>query len=310
MKWISDLLKNKKALQNILSGILFGVPILALLLFWGVLQHIDFAGTDLDFTTLGFVAIVFLLSGDQVKIDWRRRSKDDFEEEDEEHRKTIAECDAINFIDKDYKLGYQFVKNLNAETQLKYNVKYTEKIIKGYQKKKNKLIRKGAKISEIELIDNKIEQLEKEPLTPNWWDYKYRFTPFEYYEIISSYDNMSETVGIEDGSSIKTSPINRNRGWSFIFGIFRSTVLASVGLTVLFTVPFVQAFTILGVLILTLVLIAFIAYYFNTLYMARKVKPATVSKLIKKQDMRKYVDVNTIIEITVEEVKEKDNEKD
>ena len=150
MKWLSDFLRDKDKITNTISGVIFAVPFLILLFYWGVLDNIQLSGS-LDVKTLGFVAVVFLLSGDQVKIDWRKRSKKDFEETDTEHKATMAKCDSIKFTDVDYDLGKQYENKLNKETQHKYNVKYTDSILAQIDRKINKLIRKGATVEEVEV---------------------------------------------------------------------------------------------------------------------------------------------------------------
>ncbi|WBK39937.1 hypothetical protein [PinkBerry-associated phage LS06-2018-MD08] len=79
MEWLSEFLRDRKKIRNVISGIIIGIPFLILLFYWGVLDNFELT-RDLDFKTLGFISLVFVLSGDQVKIDWRRRSKEDFED--------------------------------------------------------------------------------------------------------------------------------------------------------------------------------------------------------------------------------------
>lgn len=298
MKWLNDFLRDKDKIRNTISGVIIGVPFLVLLFWWGVLENIQIT-KDFDFTTLGFISLVFVLSGDQVKVDWRRRSKKDFEETDKEHETTIVDCDSIVFTDDDYSLGKEYVDKLNAETRHQYNVKYTDKLLLKLDRQINKLIRKGKPIKEVDELRAIKVDLKSTPLTPNLWNFRYKFTEFDYYVIASSYDNMGEVVTIEDGSSIQVNIINRNRGISFIFGIIRSTITATAGLYILFTVPFLQAFLIMGLLALTLIVIALFSYSMNTAYMLKKVKPATLRKLYRKEEMRTHIDTAVTNEVTV-----------
>ncbi|WBK39992.1 hypothetical protein [PinkBerry-associated phage LS06-2018-MD08] len=112
---------------------------------------------------------------------------------------------------------------------------------------------------------------------------------------------MGEINTIEDGASIKVNAINRNRFWSFLFGIGRSVVQASAGLYILFTAPLGQSLVIILMLAITLAVIALMAYSMNTLYMMKKVKPATIKKLYRKQEMKKYIDSNETHEVTLTE---------
>lgn len=300
MEWLSEFLRDRKKIRNVISGIIIGIPFLILLFYWGVLDNFELT-RDLDFKTLGFISLVFVLSGDQVKIDWRRRSKEDFEDTDIEHKATIKECDSLIFTDEDYKLGKAYEDKLNKETQHKYNVKFTDTQIAKLDRKINKLIRKNSKVEEVEKLRQLKKHLKENPIQPDWWNFKYRFTPFDYNDIASSYEDMGEINTIEDGASIKVNAINRNRFWSFLFGIGRSVVQASAGLYILFTAPLGQSLVIILMLAITLAVIALMAYSMNTLYMMKKVKPATIKKLYRKQEMKKYIDSNETHEVTLTE---------
>ena len=289
MKWLNDFLKDRDKIRNTISAVIIGVPFVVLFFYWGVLENIQIT-RDFDFKTLGFISLVFVLAGDQVKVDWRRRSKQDFEQTDIEHKSTMDLLDAIEFIDEDYSQGKAYVDKLNDKTRHQYNVKYTDKQIAKLDRQINKMIRKGKSVDEVESVRRIKRELKENPISPNWWNFRYKFTEFDYYEISSSYDDMGEINTIEDGSSIKVNIINRNRGLSLVFGVIRSTVTATAGLYILFTVPLLQMFIILGLLAISLLVIALFSYSMNTAYMLKKVKPATERKLYRKQEMRKHVD--------------------
>jgi hypothetical protein len=302
VKWFKDFLNAPQAIRDTISGIILGVPFIVLLFFWGVLDGLTIDDLNLEVSTIGFITLVFLVAGDMVKVDWRRRSKEDSEKKDE-ISELIKENDEILFTEKDDEQGYKLVEELNENTQARMNVELTKKPINKLRNKRAKLLRKNAPIEELNKLQVKIDKLVKTPLQPRWFEFWYKITPFVYFDIISPYDEMDSTVKIKDGTSTKSNPINRGRLRSWIIGLVRSLLLASAGLGIAFSVPLWTALTVLIMLAVTLVAISVMSYYFNNKYMLGKHKQTLKEKIQRKKKLRDDID-STPTEVSAELFKE------
>jgi hypothetical protein len=289
MKWFKDFLNDPQAIRDTISGIILGVPFIVLLFFWGVLDGLTIEDLNLELSTIGFITMVFLVAGDMAKVDWRRRSKED-REQDDEIAELIIENDSIEFTEKDDEQGYKLVDELNENTQARMNIELTKKPINKLRNKRARLLRKNAPITELKKLQTKIDQLIKTSLEPRWFNFKYKITPFVYFDIISPYDEMDSTVKIKDGASTKSNPINRGRMRSWIIGIVRSLLLASAGLGIAFSVPFVTAISVIVMLAITLTAISVMSYYFNNKYMLGKHKQTLKEKIQRKKKLRDDID--------------------
>jgi hypothetical protein len=315
MKWFKDFLNDPQAIRDTISGIILGVPFIVLLFYWGVLDSLTIDDLNLEVSTIGFITLVFLVAGDMVKVDWRRRSKEDREKEDDESDLSdlIKENDAIEFTEKDDEQGYKLVEELNENTQARMNVELTKKPINKLRNKRAKLLRKNAPIDELKKLQVKIDKLVKTPLEPRWFNARYKITPFVYFDIISPYDEMDSTVKIKDGNSTKSNPINRGRVRSWVIGLVRSLLLASAGLGIAFSVPLWTALTVLIMLAVTLVAISVMSYYFNNKYMLGKHKQTLKEKIQRKKKLRDDIDSiptevdKELFENVIETLKESDD---
>jgi hypothetical protein len=293
MKWFKDFLNDPQAIRDTISGIILGVPFIVLLFYWGVLDQLTVDDLNLELSTISFIALVFLIAGDMAKVDWRRRSKED-REQDEEIAELIVENDSIEFTEKDDEQGYKLIDELNEQTQARMNVELTKKKIKRLRNKRAKLLRKNAPIEELKDLQNKIDKLIKTPLEPRWFNIRYKITPFVYFDIISPYDEMDSTVKIKDGASTKSNPINRGRARSWIIGVVRSVLLASAGLGIGFSVPLWTALVVLVTLAIILLAISVMSYYFNNKYMLGKHKQTLKEKIQRKKKLREDIDSKPI----------------
>jgi hypothetical protein len=294
MKWFKDFLNDPQAIRDTISGIILGVPFIVLLFYWGVLDSLTIDDLNLEVSTISFIALVFLISGDMAKVDWRRRSKED-REQDEEIAELITANDEILFTEKDDEQGYRLIDELNEQTQARMNVELTKKKIKRLRNKRAKLLRKNAPIEELKDLQAKIDKLIKTPLEPRWYNIRYKITPFVYFDIISPYDEMDSTVKIKDGASTKSNPINRGRARSWIIGFVRSVLLASAGLGIGFSVPLWTALVVLVTLAIILLAISVMSYYFNNKYMLGKHKQTLKEKIQRKKKLRDDIDSKQIL---------------
>jgi hypothetical protein len=278
MKWLNDLLGNKKQMRDIITGTIIAVPVLILIFYFGVLQNIEVTKLKLSLATISFAAIIIFVGNDRLKFNIRERAKEDVEDKDEETKALIKENDDIVFTREETTLGYRYAAKLSKDTQHRANIKYTETKIYKLEKKRRKLISRNASLDKVNVILEQIKALEETPLIPNWWNFAYHITPFEYGDIVSDYANMDNGETFEGGGSIKSRPIKRGK-W-----------IGAAGIGILFTEDFWTIIAIVFAFLFSATVTVIWQSWGTTRYMLGSHKQALKKKVKYKIDMRKYCD--------------------
>ena len=309
MKWLNELLGNKKQMRDIITGTIIAVPVLILIFYFGVLQNIEVTKLKLSLATISFAAIIIFVGNDRLKFNIRERSKEDVEDKDEDIKSLISENDNIIFTREETTLGYRYATKLSKDTQDRANIKFTETKINKLEKKRRKLISKNGSINEIKKILSAIKYLEENPLIPNWWNFSYNVTPFEYGDIASDYANMDNTISFEGGESVKSKPIKRGRWIGRILSFINSFIMGAAGIGILFTEDFWTIIAIVFAFLLSATITVIWQSWSTTRYMLGKHKQALKKKVKYKKDMRKYCDDNSTKQddIVVENEEEKND---
>jgi ABC-type multidrug transport system fused ATPase/permease subunit len=319
MKWFDNIFDNRKLMRDIILGVVIGIPIVLFIFYFGILDNIEITKFRISLATVSFIAVIYFFGLQAIKENIRARSKEDYEEKDEDTKANIEKLEAIKINERDVKQGYEFVKQLNIDVQHMANVKFTETKVKKLRKKRNKLIVKNKEIDLSEELLKEIEKLETTPLIPNWWNRKYIIKEYTYNSITKSYYDDADITIVEDGNSVISKPIKRGRFISSIFGIVRSLFMASAGLGILFTE---NAWVILTVIVSFLISAAISIlwnYWRNTIYMATKNKKALGKRLNRKTQMYDYIQKDKppvpteaekkVIQDKQDEIEQKDNDE-
>jgi hypothetical protein len=290
MKWLNDLLGNKKQMRDIITGTIIAVPILILIFYFGVLQNIEVTKLKLSLATISFAAIIIFVGNDRLKFNIRERAKEDVEDKDVETKALIKENDDIIFTREETTLGYRYAAKLSKDTQHRANIKYTETKIYKLEKKRRKLISNNASLDKVDNILEQIKALEETPLIPNWWNFAYHITPFEYGDIVSDYANMDNGETFEGGGSIKSRPIKRGKWIGRILSFINSFVMGAAGIGILFTEDFWTIIAIVSAFLFSATVTVVWQSWSTTRYMLGSHKQALKKKVKYKIDMRKYCD--------------------
>ena len=200
----------------------------------------------------------------------------------------IKQNNEIVFTEADDDLGYQYVINLNKDTQDRANKIKTQKAIDKLRIKKMRYMRLNKDTTK---LINKIKELEKTPLVDK------NVIQYNYFDIISYDTEIDDIEKIKDGRSLKSDPVKAGRKTALFLGIFKNIGIASITAGWLWNEDIWVAITTGIILLFTMFFTAIAQYWLSRYYVRNRHKKYLKMKLEKRKACRNYINNNVIFEI-------------
>lgn len=189
----NEIIKNEKLMDIIATIFVVIIPFVFFVLWGGFLKHLDLRNL-LHWRDVGVFTFIYVYAVLTVRVKLRRTGKINAVATNEELNTLVNNIKATKFHRNEYKLGSQFVKQLNITKKENANREYTQKKIDKLENDIQNLI---AKNKPFDHIEKKIKKLENKPLIDT------KFKPYKFKDLINS--NVMFNIGVkrEDGSTIK-----------------------------------------------------------------------------------------------------------
>ena len=286
----NEIIKNEKIMDIIATIFVVLIPFVFFVLWGGFLKNINFNNL-FHWRDVGVFTFIYTYAVLTIRVKLRRTGKINAVSTNKELDTLVKNIQATTFHRSEYKLGFQFIKQLNITKKENANKEFTQKKIDKLENDIQNLIARGKPYDHIE---QQIKQLEKTPLIDT------KFTPYKFKDLINT--NVLHQLGNkkEDGRSI-----NHNVEWAGFKGasireLLKGVAYGSAAIGFAWSLPGDVTVAYLLLLIFGIVMTSVTSVIFSVLDTNGKFFNAMKMKYDLMLECREYID-NTRLEQSKQE---------